>query len=64
MTFINPSPHIGLPPALAQPQALAPRSAHVRTQVKEAVRAKPKIARIARQTPEQQRDAHQFDFLV
>lgn len=64
MTLINPQPHVALPPLLGQPQALAPRSEHVRTQLHQAVRSKPKVARLTRQAPEQQREAHQFDFLA
>ncbi len=64
MTLINPQPHVALPPLPGQPQALAPRSDHVRTQLNQAVRSKPKIARTTRQSPEQQREAHQCDFWV
>jgi hypothetical protein len=46
MTFVNPSPHLALPPPLAQPHVLNPRSDHAPTQVREAVRATQKIARM------------------
>jgi hypothetical protein len=64
MTLINPQSHVALTPPLGQPQVLAPRSDHVRTQLNQAVRSKPKVDRLTRQAPEQQREAHQFDFLV
>ncbi len=46
MTFVNPSPHLALPPPLAQPHVLNPRSDHAPTQVREAVRATQKIVRV------------------